>query len=82
MNTQIQNHNHPPAPEGSEALMMQGKNQAAMRFLVMQAKAEDTSAFQAGRFYGACEALCMAGVISAEQWQELDDLAGKEHKHY
>lgn len=49
-------------------------NKKAMDFLMRQINGDDHSTFQAGRFYGCCESLCMAGVIRAEQWQELDDL--------
>lgn len=49
-------------------------NTKAMDFLRRQANTNDNSTFQSGRFYGACEALCMAGVITAEQWQQLDEL--------
>lgn len=45
-------------------------------FLKRQAESNDDSTFQAGRFFGACEALCMAGIITAKQWQELDDVRG------
>lgn len=45
-----------------------------MGFLRRQAESDNSSTFQAGRFFGACEALCMAGVITAEQWQEFDDV--------
>ena len=34
----------------------------ATDFLMAQIQAGDNSTFQAGRFYGCCEALCMAGV--------------------
>lgn len=52
----------------------QATNKKAMDFLVHQVNTDDNSTFQAGRFYGCCEALCMAGVITANQWQQLDDL--------
>jgi len=48
-------------------------NEKAMDFLRRQIESDDNSTFQAGRFYGCCEALCMAGVITADQWQELDE---------
>lgn len=58
---------------------MQNQNSATntkiMDFLSQQAKSDDKSTFQAGRFYGACESLCMAGIITAKQWQDLQDLA-------
>lgn len=52
-------------------------NRKAMEFLERQAVSTDSSAFQAGRFFGSCEALCMASVITATQWQELDELRNK-----
>lgn len=52
------------------------ENKKMMDFLKRQAQSSDSSTFQAGRFYGSCEVLCMAGIITAEQWQELDDIRG------
>lgn len=52
-------------------------NRKAMEFLERQAVSRDSSAFEAGRFFGSCEALCMASVITATQWQELDELRNK-----
>lgn len=49
------------------------RNKKALDFLKRQAESNEESTFQAARFFGACEALCMAGVITAEQWQEIDD---------
>ncbi|HEX5338585.1 MAG TPA: hypothetical protein VFW53_09120 [Gallionella sp.] len=49
-------------------------NTKAMDFLRLQANGDDHSMFQAGRFHGACEALCMAGIITAEQWHKLEEL--------
>ena len=51
----------------------QATNKKAMDYLRRQVESDDNSTFQAGRFYGCCEALCMAGVITAGQWQELDE---------
>lgn len=52
---------------------MKGANQKALDFLEHQIASGDKSTFQAGRFYGCCEALCMAGIITAEQWSQLDE---------
>lgn len=49
-------------------------NTKAMDYLMFQVNGDDHSMFQAGRFHGACEALCMAGIITAEQWQQLEEL--------
>lgn len=50
------------------------RNKKTMDFMRRQAESDDHSTFQAGRFFGACEALCMTGIITAKQWQELDDI--------
>lgn len=49
-------------------------NEKAMYFLKSQIHTGDNSTFQAGRLFGCCEALCMAGVITADQWAEIDNL--------
>ncbi|MDD5395490.1 MAG: hypothetical protein PHE17_20900 [Thiothrix sp.] len=73
----------PSAPrEAHQQTCWEIQNQKAMDFLTSQANRDDQYGYgwQAGRFFGGCEALCMAGVITAEQWQELQELENSNRK--
>lgn len=61
--------------QSTQARTTPTQNQRAMKYLQGQVDLylSDKSSFFHGQIVGGAQALCMAGVITAEQWRQIED---------